>query len=639
MTDVRARTRSGARTGLRFVVGGLIAVLALFATACGNNNIDLGTPVITLTTNSGQFTSYIVTIDDIILTQQDGTIAEPLSTPQRVDLAQLSNVVQLLEAPAAQTGSYVSATITLDYATIPAVVTVNVNGQSVPATLVDVTTGAAPTTETFTVQFDPAHPMVITKGQSALAALNIDLEASNSIHLSASAATVTVMPFMTVNSQPVYNKPILARGLFVVADTTAGTFDFNTRPLNDLVSALGALKVQADANTYYNINGVTYTGAAGLAAVAVLPENEQIAVMGTPTAIGGLSGITPTFNATAVYAGTSLESTIADNLTGVVSARSGNTLTVQGASLVTRLDLVTGQADVLFANTATLTIGASTIVSQDGVIPAAPLNTASISVGQNIKVAGQAQLDASGNLTGMDATAGQVRLQPTTLWGTQNSAVSGSLSLDLLSVNNLDPTVFNFTGTGMNSGLDATPASYAVNTGSIDASQNAVGTLLKIDGFASAFGSAPPDFNATAVTLGTSADSQLIVEWDNGGTTVPFSVWNADGIIIDLSNQGLAGTLHVIRTGPTSVNIGSLPSGMVISTLNASVVNQSAVVLAIGDLTDSILTVNDSQEFANAITGILSGGTRHITKLVAVGHYDPATNTFNAQTININAQQ
>jgi hypothetical protein len=637
MTVVRARTRSGARTGLRFIICGLTAVLALFATACGNNSIDLGTPVITLTGNSGDFTSYIVTINNIILTRKDGTVAEPLATPQRVDLAQLSNFVELLEAPAAGTGSYVSAAITLDYATIPANVTVNVNGQSVPSKLVDVTTGVAPVTETFTVQFDPAHPLVINKGQSALAALNIDLAASNSINLSTNPVTVTVKPFMVVNSQPVYNKPIRARGLFVIADTNAGTFDFNLRPLHDLVSALGAITVQPDANTYYNINGVTYTGAAGFAAVAKLPENEQIAAVGTPTAIGGLSGITPSFKATAVYAGTSLESTIADHITGVVNARSGNTLTVLGASLVSRENFATAQADVGFANTATVTIGNSTIVSQDGVIPTTPLNTASISVGQNIDVSGQATVDAAGNPLTLDATAGQVRLQPTTLWGSLNSAATGSLSLNLLSVSNYAPAEFNFAGTGTNSGIDATAASYAVNSGSIDATQNAAGTLLKIDGFASAFGSAPPDFNATAVTPGTATDSQLLVEWNNGGTTAPFTVWNADGIIIDLSNQDLAGTLHVIRTGPTSVDIGSLPRGMVISTGNTSVVNQSAIVLGIGSVAHGIQTFNDSQSFATAITGTLNG-TLRVNKLVAVGHYDPSVNTFNAQTININVQ-
>ncbi len=71
MTVVRARTSSGARTGLRGIIVVWTAALALLASACGDDNIDLGTPVITLTTdNASNFTSYIVTIDQITMTRR-----------------------------------------------------------------------------------------------------------------------------------------------------------------------------------------------------------------------------------------------------------------------------------------------------------------------------------------------------------------------------------------------------------------------------------------------------------------------------------------------------------------------------------------------------------------------------------------
>ena len=124
--------------------------------------------------------------------------------------------------------------------------------------------------------------------------------------------------------------------------------------------------------------------------------------------------------------------------------------------------------------------------------------------------------------------------------------------------------------------------------GSIDLSALAAPELVKIDGFASPFGSAPPDFNATAVTPGTLADSQLIVEWNNGGTTAPFTSQSATGIVIDTSNGFLAGTYHVIRTGPTTVDILTKP-GMVITTTNPAFVNQSAIVLGVGNVAASFL--------------------------------------------------
>ena len=48
----------------------------------------------------------------------------------------------------------------------------------------------------------------------------------------------------------------------------------------------------------------------------------------------------------------------------------------------------------------------------------------------------------------MDATAGQVRLSSTRLWGTLNSATKGSASLDLLSIGSFASSAFNFAGTG-----------------------------------------------------------------------------------------------------------------------------------------------------------------------------------------------
>jgi hypothetical protein len=97
MIDVRARDNSGARNGLRFLLRGLSAALAiLFVTSCGNNLFIAGTPVITLTAQRGQFTSYIVTIDQIYMTRKDGTVFSlPVPNPSsgqglRIDLARIS---------------------------------------------------------------------------------------------------------------------------------------------------------------------------------------------------------------------------------------------------------------------------------------------------------------------------------------------------------------------------------------------------------------------------------------------------------------------------------------------------------------------------------------------------------------------
>ncbi len=593
-------------------------MLALLVNSCGGtSNGSYGTPVVTLTDSNGDFTSYNVTVTGITLTRTDG-YAPPLppfvsNYSERVDFTRLSDVAELLEAPAVAPGTYTSASITLDYTT--AVISVDVNGQSQTATVVDASGKAITGVITVTVKFDSA-PLVVTQGKSTRLALDFDLAASNTVNLSASPPTVTVKPFLVATATPVDTKPIRARGTFVAVNAGATSYVMNLRPLYDQQSILGALTVQTNAQTYFNVNGTAYSGAAGLAAMASLPVNTMAAAYGT---LGDLSGITPGFNATAVYAGTSLESGLEDHVSGVVTARSGDTLTVHGANYAARFSTAPS-----FANNATVNVGSSTIVSEDG-HAATGLGELSISVGQKIDASGQATVDSSGNVT-LDATAGQVRLAPTSLWGSLNSATPGSMTVSLLALGDYAPSAFNFAGTGTASGSDAMAGSYVVNTGSTDESATAAGTLLKADGFVSAFGSAPPDFDATSVTPGSAVGSQLIVEWSNGGATAPFTSYTSAGLVVDLSNTNL-GTTHLIRTGPASVDLTTLAASPLIS------FDPTTLQLAIGNAT-SLSVFNTAAGFLSQLTTTLNGSTA-VFKLVAVGQYDAATNTFQASRINI----
>src|SRR5882762_1396553 len=354
--------------------------------------------------------------------------------------------------------------------------------------------------------------------------------------------------------------------------------------------------------------------------MASLQENTPTAAYGT---LGDLSGITPGFHATAVYAGTSLESPLADHIRGVVSARSGNTLTVRGATLVTR------SAVVVIRNNVTVTIGSATVVSEDEVA-AGGLTPAAISVGQQIDVSGQATIDTAGNIS-LDATAGQLRLASTRIWGRLNSATIGSAKLDILSLGNFAPAGFNFAGTGTTA---ANPSAYVVNTGSLDQSATAAGTLLQVDGMVNAFGSAPPDFTATAITAGTATEQRLVVEWINGGATAPFLTDSTAGLVVDLNNANL-GTLHEIRTGPMTLDLKSptVPASPLITTVGA---DQGKLQLAIGraTLSTGVSVFNSIGGFAAALSSTFNG-TNKIYRLVAVGQYNIGTNTFVASRISV----
>jgi hypothetical protein len=644
MTDVRARTSSGARNGLRIALHGLGLVLAaLFIASCGSSTFQVGTPVVTLSAKPGRFTSYIVTITQITMTRQDGTVVGLPAINERVDLAHLSRYANLMEAPAVEVGTYVSATFALDYSSLPPYVTVDIGGQAYPTTLLDPTTGAAPISETVTVKFDPNHPLVIQNQQSSVIAFDIDLEASNLIgNPVAGVSPVTVKPFWNATTVPVYNKPVYARGLYVVADTKNNNFTMNVRALHDVVnSPFGALTVNVTDQTYYQVNGTTYVGAPGLAAVAALQNtyaNLQIAAYGNgPNPFASLSTITPSFNATAVYVGTSLESTIEEQVTGIVAGISGDTLTVMGAAYVDRL------GDYGFTQSIPVTVGPNTIVSQDGVAGITPALDL-ISVGQVVTVLGQGTANPTTfNPISMDATGtvvpgAQVRLQSTTLFGTVNSATTGSLSLNLLSVEHYEPTHLNFTGTGSNRGLDATAANYMINTGSTDESGTAAGTLLKIDGFANIFGQGPPDFNATTITPASSLPSQLILEWSSGALN-PFSTVNQGAIIANLADAALS--THIVRTGPGLVppvdvtqNLAH-PKLLVINYAQGTAT--SPVLFGVGSVSVGEELFTDTQAYANQVL-VVNNGTLPIYKLTAWGQYDANSGTFTATSITINSK-
>ena len=625
MTVVRTRRSRSAPTLTAALVWGFTALLA----GCGGGNSTFapGTPVITLSGTSGDFAAYRVginSLNSITLTSTDGTIvsASPQMPAESVDLAALTDLAELLAVQAVPAGTYKSATFTLDYTS--ASIWVNVNGQAVAATAVS-SSGGALATGTLTITFDPNHPLVITRGQSTRLAIDIDLAASNSINIATTPPKVTVRPFLVMTPAPADATLMRARGLFVTVPSGSSDYVMNVQPLTDLRSALGAVTVSTNAQTYFNINGVAYTGAAGLSAMASLQENTPTAAYGT---LGDLSGITPGFHATAVYAGTSLESPLANHIRGVVSARSGNTLTVRGATLLSPIPFGgTAYAAAAYANNATVTIGSATVVSEDGVA-AGGLTPAAISVGQQLDVSGQGTVDTAGNIS-LDATAGQVRLASTRIWGTLNSATTGSASLDILSLGNFAPAGFNFAGTGTTA---ANPSAYAVNTGALNESATAAGTLLQVDGIVNPFGSAPPDFAASAITAGTATEQQLVVEWINGGATAPFISDSTAGLVVDLNNAAL-GTIHAIRTGPATLDLKTLPASPLITTVGA---DQSKLQLAIGSATLStgVSVFNSISGFATAVSSTFNG-TNKIYRLVASGQYNSGTNTFVASRISV----
>lgn len=603
----------------------MVLAAAAFLGAChSSSTTPPGTPVITMggEGTSPDFVSYIGVIDSITLTATDGTLITTLQVPEEVDFAKVSDLAELVEAPAAPSGTYTSATMSLDFSAPQ--VWVYENGKPVLATVVSA--NGSPT-YTVTITFDPSHPLVIGNGVSQRMHISLDLAASNTI-TPGSPPTVTLQPFVVFSPAPVDSTVMRARGLFVTTESASNYYIQNSRPFYDLQSALGAVNVNINPQTYFSINGISYTGASGLAAMQQLQISTPTLAIGT---LDNLSGITPSMNATQVYAGESLENPVADTVTGVVSARSGNSFTLQGATCFQPTSSVALGSFSALASIP-VTVGSTTVVSEDGV-GTSGVDLASISVGQQITAFGTASIDPTTlGCVSLDATAGFIRLNSTRAWGTLNSATSGTAFLDVLSLGNFAPAGLDFSGTGAG-GTSSDPANYNVNTGSLDQSGVAAGTLLAVDGVVTPFGAAPPDFTARAITPGTDTTQQLVIEWENGGSTAPFSHAGSDYLQVNLADPNI-GSIHYIRTGPASLDLKTLAASPQITTTGAA---QNNLQLAVGSvtLTTGISVYNTASGFATALgsTFPASGGTKKIYRLVAYGQYNATTNTFVAGRI------
>ena len=615
-----------------------LGAAAFAAAGCHSHNYNSGYGVawVTLTAEPSNFASYVVSVDSITLTDKSGNVYTALGTVEPVDLVKLADVSELWGSATIPATTYVSATITLDYTT--AAVSVFVGGVPQKATVVG-PTGAALTTTAVTVKFDPNNPLVLPTSYATTdavrLALDFNLPASNSINYATSPATVTVTPFITAASAPADAKLIRVRGPLINSSVDLGTYTVYERPFYDEVSNIGSLTLFNGPSTVYTVNGTTYVGTPGLTTLSQTSAGSTLTAAYTtfePTAT--VSGAAGKFNTVYVIAGSSLESYYTQNLSGEVIARSGNTLTVRGGTLWgSTLSLANGYFAFQNKDSQVL-VGPGTTVTAEGNATLGNLNAQSIAVGQYITAIGSYTLPSSGVVT-LDATsstAGQIRLHSTQAWGQLLTGAAGSASITLQTLAGWPASVFNFAGNGLTSAQDSSAANYKVNTGAADLSAVAAGTPLWIDGFTNAFGSAPPDFNATAVTQEGAVAASLQVAWGASGTAAPFAALSSSGFSIDLANTSLASA--VIRIGAESIDLRSLAAAPQVVPTAVAASTTFAPAYAEGNSTTGINTFQTFPTFATGLNGAITTATP-VTMLEARGLYDRATNTFTADTVNV----
>ncbi len=659
-----------------------LGALALLALAACN-----GSTVVTLTSvpSTDTFLTYRVGLVSIQVQNSNGRRAvQILPSNTTVDLAQLVNLSEVVGEGTVTAGNFTEAVVTLDYSSAQIVYD---DGSIDGVALTPLgASGQALGQVTLTLYLDPSNGLTIARRSSARLSLELNLAASNIVNVA--QKTVTVTPLMSASASQIDTKTVRVQGPLsgvtqssTSGSNTTGGYTSGIVPFDFGVSSAGSLGITPSTVTTFEINGVPSIGAGGLTQLAALSPGTMTVSFGTLTTStsGGTSssggtltcadgatltttngvstcsdGSTPTatatatatatsttgttsvsFAATQVLAGSSVEGSGFDRISGVVSARSGDTLTIEDGTLISN-----GGENTFIPGGATITIGPNTAVTQFGAGSPQVNGTPLISVGSSINAFGTAGTSSSGGVT-LDASAGRVQLGPSTAsgivtaQGTSGAAATGSLTLTLVSgtLSGRSLAAFDFNGTGTSPSNDASAAAYLVNTGALDLTNATVGSPVQVSGLITPFGAAAPpttpDFNASTLLDYTTINAALVLDW-GGGTPAPFASYNSSQIVLDSLN-GSIGARHEIDIGAQTVNIVGIASNPVIVP-NATDTN---TVYTIGHSTSG--TFENFVTFSAFITQLQTelNGTTLVTGITAQGQYTTNTYTFSASTITL----
>ncbi len=591
------------------------AVLTLALAGCGGgggasptpqgcDSASCGSMYIGLTDADGDFLTYTVDVVSLSLKKANGAAVEVLPVSPRVDFSQLVDLTEFVTAASIPNGEYVAGTIRLDYS--HADIEVDVGGTPKAARIVDASGNAVGVID-LAIKLDNRNHLIIAPGRPRFLELDFDLAASNTVgDLSLSPVPVTLRPFVVASVEPAESREIRVRGPLVSVDTTAGTYTVDVRPFNHVTARLGRVTVHTTNQTMWEIDGTPQTGAAGLTALAAEPA-------GTPTAaFGTFTTADRTFTAARVNAGTSVESAQLDAISGSVTARSGDSLTVRGVTL----DRRDGSVKFLRGD-ATLALGADTKVTAEG--GGAMLTTDAISVGQRIRAFGEASVEDGTGHVSLDASAGRVRLRFTHVAGLVASADPGTLTLDVDAFDGHRASIFDFTGTGSSAVSDADPTHYEIATGNLNLNLLTPGTPARVFGFVTPFGVAPPDFQGRTVVDYREVKALLSMGWRPGGTAAPFSSMNSTGLVIDAMNPDI-GARHTILLAFKPIDIMTLATP--VRLVPDTTVRGAYVIGKPGQ----IEIFSEFGDFVAALT--LELATANAEGLTSTGHFDSATGDY-----------
>jgi len=613
------------RAGIRlFVMALSIIGLSSGLIACGggtgsDSNSQNGEVLIGLTDALGDFQTYTVDVVSLTLTKANGAVVETLPVQTTVDFAQYTEMTEFLTAATIPSGVYTKASMVLDYSNANIQVEGDASTTTVPVSLIKDEDGNDITLMELRVQLEDRNQLLIAPGIPANLTLDFDLKASNQVTFDAAGEpTVTVAPFLVADVDLEKNKTHRLRGALKTVNLVDEYYEVIVRPfhhsMNDQVERFGSIKVNASSETMYEIDQVAYAGAEGLQQLDSMPA------FTATVALGEIKFNPRRFEATHVYAGSSVPGGDNDVVHGNVIQRVDNTLTVKGATLI-RAD-----GSAIFRDVVTVQIADTTTVRRQHSIEEHAI--ADISVGQRVSIFGTLTNENPESLE-LDATEGHVGMLFTTLHG--NAIVLASIPENpapfmagLQSIDHRLVDLFDFSGTGVTLEDDADPAAYEIDTGLLDISSIVDGAPVKVRGFVRPFGQAPADFEARTIVDVSAIRAHLGLGWDPA-TTTPFLELSAMSMTLNLEGQGMFH--HVVRAG-VSFDLNSFDQNPVIVPRDSG---EGMYVMVIGDIVQ-LFTTFDS--YVSALEAQLSEG-KALRGIRATGLFDDVTGTMKAGKISV----
>jgi hypothetical protein len=340
---------------------------------------------------------------------------------------------------------------------------------------------------------------------------------------------------------------------------------------------------------------------------------------------GSLTATTVNFSASQVLAGSSVQGDGFDRVSGIVTGRSGDTLTIDEGTLVT-----SEGTNSLIAGTATVKIGPNTQVTQFGGASTEANGLPDISVGSLIYAFGTASAISTSSVT-LDASAGRVRLGQTTASGlvTVQGTTADTLTLNLATLGGRSAASFDFAGTGTSASVDASAAVYQVTTANLTLTNATVGSPVEVTGTVTPFGSAPPDLTGTALLDYTTINAELVMDY-GAGTPAPFVSYSTTELELDARNSAV-GVRHEIQIGPQTVNIQGIASDPIIVP-DGSAAN---TIFTIGHVVSG--TFENFDTYSAFITQLQTelNGEVLVTGVTATGPYTTTSYTLSASSITL----